>query len=245
MNRPSGTKVDTVLMAMISIKFSSCLQSWTSLAQAMAELYLILAVAPALFHELWRVQVGACMASMRHPQQLRFAEERAGDLETYQCADVTADPQLPTDVQHAVAVLSLQDIESLDDAVAFLAKHVPVGGKVLVVLTHPCFRVPKHATWGWDEERQLQYRRVDSYMSIRMLPIRTNPGQGGESVMSKSFHRPLATYVNAFGSAGFGIVGSQELCSHRRGTQGSRASAEDRACREIPVFMVLRAVRLP
>jgi SAM-dependent methyltransferase len=177
--------------------------------------------------------------------QLEHARKRASMLESYQAADLTARPQLPEGLaaDHAVAVLSLQDCDPLDAVLQFTAAVIPPGGSLTIILTHPCFRVPKHATWGWDEERQLQYRRVDAYLTPKSLPIRTHPGRGGQSAISHSFHRPLQAYLNALGAAGWGVTGSEELCSHRRGTQGVRAAAEDRACREIPVFLLLQAQR--
>ena len=113
-----------------------------------------------------------------------------------------------------------------------------------MVMTHPCFRIPKRTSWGFDEEVGVQYRRLEAYMSPMALPIRTHPGQVTNTSSSTSFHRPLSHYINALGPAGLAIVGCEELCSHRRGTQGIRSSAEDRAAKEFPVFIVLTAVRL-
>ena len=56
-----------------------------------------------------------------------------------------------------------------------------------------------------------------------------------------SFHRPLATYINAFSSAGLGVTAIDELCSQRRGTVGIRSGAEDQAAKEFPVFLVITA----
>jgi hypothetical protein len=36
---------------------------------------------------------------------------------------------------------------------------------MVLLLTHPCFRVPRQSGWGWDEQRKLQYRRVDRYLT--------------------------------------------------------------------------------
>nr|MBA3847572.1 SAM-dependent methyltransferase [Planctomycetota bacterium] len=83
-----------------------------------------------------------------------------------------------------------------------------------------------------------------AYLTPQVLPIKTHPGMPQDGASSSSFHRPLSTYLVALGAAGFGVIAAEELCSSRRGTKGPRYMAEDRAAREIPVFLVLTAVRL-
>jgi hypothetical protein len=112
-------------------------------------------------------------------------------------------------------------------------------------MTHPCFRPPKLSDWGWDEEKQIQYRRLDGYFVPRSSLIRTHPGQGDDSVQSRSFHRPVSAYLNALGANGWAVVSCEELCSPRRGSRGRRSEAEDLAMREFPVFLVLTAIALP
>ena len=112
-----------------------------------------------------------------------------------------------------------------------------------LVLTHPCFRIPKRTGWGWDERDGIQYRRIEAYVSPLQVPIKTHPGMPADPSRTTSFHRPLATYLNALGESGLAVIGCDELCSHRRGTRGVRWAAEDRAAKEIPQFLVLAAVR--
>ena len=40
----------------------------------------------------------------------------------------------------------------------------PASGVVLV-MTHPSFRQPRHAGWGFDASRKLVFRRVDAYLT--------------------------------------------------------------------------------
>src|SRR5690606_15012079 len=117
------------------------------------------------------------------------------------------------------------------------------GARLVIVLTHPAFRIPKASGWGFDEERGVQYRRVEAYLTPQRLPILTHPGRPDDGTRTWSHHRPLSAYVNALGAAGVGVVALEELCSHRRGTQGRRSAAEDLALKEIPLFLVIVAQR--
>ena len=180
------------------------------------------------------------------PSLIESAIKRAGNRERYQVGDARRlGTAFPTDVFDAAAlVLALQDIDTIEPVFSGLFKIIRPGGRLVMVMTHPCFRIPKRTSWGFDEEVGVQYRRLEGYMTPLSLPIRTHPGQEDSTSSTTTFHRPLHTYINILGQQGFGIVGCAELCSHRRGTIGVRSGAEDRAAKEFPVFMVLTAVRL-
>ncbi len=180
------------------------------------------------------------------PSLIAAAIARAGSREKYLVGDArTLDKVLPGErFDHAALVLALQDLDPIEPVFAGIRQLVKPGGRLVMVMTHPCFRIPKRTSWGFDEEVGVQYRRLEAYMSPMALPIRTHPGQITNTSSSTSFHRPLNHYLNALGPAGLAVIGCEELCSHRRGTQGIRSSAEDRAAKEFPVFLVLTAVRL-
>jgi SAM-dependent methyltransferase len=179
------------------------------------------------------------------PSLVEAAKRRAGRLEEYRLGDARdLGPVLAGErFAAATAVLCLQDLDPLEPVFAGVAAALESGGRLVMVLTHPCFRIPKRSGWGWDERDNLQFRRVEAYQSPLRLPIVTHPGQPADGASTSSFHRPIAAYLNALGGAGFGVVACEELCSHRRGTRGVRWQAEDRAAKEIPQFMVLTAVR--
>jgi 23S rRNA-/tRNA-specific pseudouridylate synthase/ubiquinone/menaquinone biosynthesis C-methylase UbiE len=91
-----------------------------------------------------------------------------------------------------------------------------------------------------------QYRRVDGYLSPGQVPITMNPGyaaHGAEEVTTWTFHRPLQTYIRTLGEAGFLLEALEEWPSLRKSQSGPRAAEENRARREIPMFLALRAVR--
>lgn len=180
------------------------------------------------------------------PSLIEAARARAGHRERYVVGDArTLDAVLPGQrFDHAAVVLAIQDLDPIEPVFAGLRALVKPGGRIVMVLTHPCFRIPKRTAWGFDEEVGVQYRRLEGYMTPLSLPIKTHPGQVNDSSSTTSFHRPLHHLLTAMGTAGLAVIGCEELCSHRRGTQGIRSGAEDRAAKEFPVFMVLTATRL-
>jgi len=91
-----------------------------------------------------------------------------------------------------------------------------------------------------------QYRRVDGYLSQGQMPIVMNPGHaahGKEPVTTWTFHRPLQFYVKALAESGFAIDALEEWPSLRRSAPGPRAAEENRARREIPLFLGFRAIK--
>ncbi len=181
------------------------------------------------------------------PALIDAARRRAGHLESHLVGDVRNLGQVLGDTRtdHAALVMCLQDLDPIAPVLAGTAAAVRPGGHVVAVMTHPCFRIPRRSTWGWDEDNGVQYRRLDGYLSPLTVPIKLHPGQPADPTRTLSFHRPLSTYIAAFAAAGLGVIGADELCSHRRGTIGARSGAEDRAAKEFPVFLVLTGIRLP
>lgn len=100
-----------------------------------------------------------------------------------------------------------------------------------------------------DEQRRemRQYRRVDAYLSPTQREIVMNPGaeaRGGPAITTLTHHRPIQVYVRAMAQAGLLVDAMEEWSSARRSEPGPRAAEEDRARREIPMFLALRAVRV-
>jgi SAM-dependent methyltransferase len=199
---------------------------------------------------LGRVLAGKDVRSLgidASPTLIRAASSRARPQERYRVGDAR---ELAAVIEqerfdHAALVMALQDLDPIQPVLTGVAAAVRPGGRVVMVMTHPVFRIPRRTTWGFDEQTGVQYRRLDGYLSPMRLPIRTHPGMPNDTTATSTFHRPLHAYVNACGQSGLGIISCEELCSHRRGTKGPRFGAEDRAAKEFPVFLVLTAVRLP
>jgi RluA family pseudouridine synthase len=91
-----------------------------------------------------------------------------------------------------------------------------------------------------------QFRRVDGYLSSGHREIVMNPGAvsgGSDRVVTLTHHRPIQTYVRLLREAGFLIEALEEWPSARESEPGPRAAEENRARREIPMFLAIRAVR--
>jgi ubiquinone/menaquinone biosynthesis C-methylase UbiE len=140
-------------------------------------------------------------------------------------------------IDKAAIVLALQNMEDIAGVFRECARVIKPGESLFFVLNHPAFRIPKASSWGWDEKEKLQYRRVERYLSELKVPIDMHPGQKSGGGQTLSFHRPLQSYFKALGKAGFGVVGMEEWNSHKKSEPGPRAVAEDRARKEIPLFL--------
>lgn len=139
-----------------------------------------------------------------------------------------------------VFLLSIQDMEPVTDVLAGASWAIKDGGRLVILMMHPCFRVPRQSGWGWDEDRALQYRRIDSYLSPMSVPVR--PIAKGKPGSIKSFHLPLHAYINGLIACGFTIQRVVEVPAHPGIVRtGPKARAENRANREIPVFLGLLA----
>lgn len=143
-------------------------------------------------------------------------------------------------------VLALQNIKDIESVFSECARVLKKGGRLVFVVNHPAFRIPKRSSWGFDEERYLQYRRLDGYLSNTSSKIDMTPGTKGEKYKEYtwSFHRPLESYVQALSQSGFVIQGLEEWVSHRESEPGPRAKAENRARSEFPLFLAVDAVKL-
>jgi len=168
---------------------------------------------------------------------VRFAVADARKLDA---ADVAATIGGPFDA--AACVMALHDVDDLAGLLRSLAGCLKPGGRSVVVIMHPCFRVPRQSSWGWDDVRKTQFRRTDRYMTELNIPIATHPGIDPNEHTS-FFHRPLSTVLTALGAAGLATTACEELTGHRQSEPGPRAKAENRARQEIPIFLAIHAVK--
>jgi len=144
----------------------------------------------------------------------------------------------------AACILAVQDTEGMPELLSTLGRALRPGGCAVVIMMHPCFRIPRQSQWGWDESKRIQYRRLDRYTTPMQIPIQTHPGRD-PARHTIFYHRPLADYLNALGQAALAVVACEELLTHRRPEPGGRSRAESRAAQEFPIFLALKAVKLP
>ena len=143
----------------------------------------------------------------------------------------------------AIIILALQNIEDMQGTFAEAARVLKQHGTLVIVLNHPCFRIPKASAWGYDEGMKVQYRRIERYGIPFSVKIDMRPGkkQAEDKAHTTSFHRPLQEYMKALAKAGFTLAGLEEWISHKKSEPGARASAEDTARKEFPLFLALVA----
>lgn len=144
------------------------------------------------------------------------------------------------DFSHAICLLALQNMADPLPVFQNAAGALLQSGKLILVINHPCFRIPRQSGWIIDEQKQLQSRRVDRYMTPLEIPIFTRPGQKENSTSSLTYHLPLSAYAQALHQAGFAIETIQEWCSDKKST-GKAARRENRARQEFPLFMAIVA----
>ena len=176
------------------------------------------------------------------PQLIAAAKARHGAEQRVTL--ITADACAPgkwVDGSHdaATCVMAVHDVANAVALFSNMARALKPGGRAVVVLMHPCFRIPRQSHWGWDAEQKIQYRRLDGYGSARAIAITTHPGKAsGEQ--TTFYHRPLGELLTAIGQGGLAVTACEELYSHRRSqTGGPFSKAEHHAAQEFPLFLAL------
>lgn len=173
---------------------------------------------------------------------IKIAKQMSGKNETYLVGNAEKMTQLAGNRFHAtICVLALQNMKNLQAAVGEMARVLKPGGRAVLVLNHPAFRIPTASSWEFDESRKIQYRRVDSYMSEITQAVDMTQGVKDDSrkKFTYSFHHPLQVYFKAFYKHGLAVTRLEEWNSHKVSDKGPRKAAEDRARKEIPLFMCL------
>jgi ubiquinone/menaquinone biosynthesis C-methylase UbiE len=163
---------------------------------------------------------------------------------SYQIGDIAKPLSLPfQEFSHATLILAAQNLAAPDQALRNAARHLRKEGKLILVLNHPCFRIPRQSSWGIDQQKKIQYRRIDRYASAMSIPIQMHPGQNRPAKETLSFHHPLATFSQWLFEAGFCIEWIEEWYSDKVST-GKAARMENRSRSEIPLFMAIRSSKV-
>jgi ubiquinone/menaquinone biosynthesis C-methylase UbiE len=178
------------------------------------------------------------------PKLIESARRRHGRSGTFVVGDARRLPAAkglrPGSFDAAVFLLSIQDMDPLEQVLASASWAVrEPGGRVVIVMTHPAFRQPRHAGWGFDEGRKLVYRRVDAYLTPMAVPMKAL----GDRAPTRSFHRPISAYVNGLAAEGFAVDAMIEIPDTLDERRPATGRAGNRAAAEIPLFLALRARR--
>ena len=177
---------------------------------------------------------------------LRFARKYHGHQGKFLLRDARKLAELPEfhqgEFDAVVFLLSIQDMEPLNIVLKAAAWVLKRGGRMVILMTHPCFRIPRQSGWGWDENRKLQYRRVDRYLTA--LPVPMQPYLGRQTGVTISFHRPLQEYIDRLAECGLLVDRLTEIPTYKVHPSGPHAKAVKLANQEIPLFLGLRARKI-
>ncbi len=177
---------------------------------------------------------------------IKMAKSRAGQNETY--LTLSAENMkglLSGRFDAAICVLALQNIKNFQAALSECFRVLKPKGRLLLVLNHPSFRVPTASAWGYDEKANVQYRRIEKYLSQITQEVDMTQGQKDENKkkFTYSFHRSMQDYFKTFNKTGFCVSRLEEWISHKESDKGPRKNAEDKARKEIPLFMALELIK--
>ena len=173
------------------------------------------------------------LAKEKSPKEIKFGVSSADSLGFL--------PDTSFDI--TVCILAIQNMKHVASVLEESFRLLKKGGRMLIVMNHPTFRIPKSTSWGFDEVRKIQYRRVDSYISEAETGIAMHPGDLPEA-STISFHHPLQFYFKALRKAGFFVSRLEEWNSQKKSQPGPRADAENRGRKEFPLFLALEAVKV-
>lgn len=143
----------------------------------------------------------------------------------------------------ALVILALQNVKYPDQVFANANRHLKNNGQLLLVLNHPCFRIPRQSGWGIDEKTKLQYRKINRYLTPMDIPIDMNPGRRekhDQQMLTMSYHYPLSYYFEELSKNGFVVEALEEWTSDKK-SQGKMKKMEDRARQEFPLFLFIKA----
>jgi len=189
-------------------------------------------------------EVGAEVTGIDAAKDLINAAQKRSPNIQYLVADASSMKMFQNESFDAVScIMAIMNMEPLGAVLKEMARVLKRGGRMLLVLNHPCFRIPRQSGWGMDENRKLQYRRIDSYMSEMKIPIKMHPGYN-PGIQTWTFHRPLAVYFKELAENGLMVKQLEEWVSHRKSLPGSVKRTEDRSRNEIPLFLAITASKI-
>lgn len=174
---------------------------------------------------------------------IQFARQRNKNKNfMFKVSDVSKPMDVPKNYfTHGCIILALQNIEDMNGVFMNASKSLIPGGKFLIVLNHPNYRIPRQSSWEIDQQNKLQYRRINRYMNPLKIPINMTPGQGN-SRLTWSFHNPVSAYSKSLKANGFVIELIDEWISPKH-SEGRVAKMENRSREEFPLFMAILAVK--
>ncbi len=140
----------------------------------------------------------------------------------------------PASQDVAVFMLSIQDMDPLSEILEQATAVLKPGGRLVIFMLHPAFRVPRGSGWGLDENRKLRYRRIDHYLRELAVPMKafSEAGNVGRRGSTWSFHRPLSAYFEGMFRGGLKVDAFEE-----------QPDPLEKQASTIPMFVAIRGVK--
>lgn len=159
---------------------------------------------------------------------------------SYIVADLCQEVKIEKKFDKGVMVLALQNVKRPFKVMENFSRLLKNGGEIVLVINHPCFRIPKHSDWEMKNEKQ--YRIIDTYMSPLEIPIESSPFDKKNNQISFSYHYPLSSLVEMLTDNNFLVEKIEEWVSNKK-SEGKMAIIEDRARAEFPLFLAIKAIK--
>lgn len=177
-------------------------------------------------------------------QLLKYAQQYHKDKGRFVRDDALQMPNNPAlakgSFDAAVFLLSIQDMNPLEPIIGSTRQMLKPNSRIVLMMTHPAFRIPRQSGWGYDENRKLTYRRIDRYVTPLDVPMKQYTKRS--SGTSISFHRPIQDYVNALSDAGFYTTRMSEITIDKNfELRQNRSKSQTKADAEIPIFLGILA----
>ena len=116
-----------------------------------------------------------------------IAKAKKGSDAPFHVHDITKPFDVGKVFDTVTIVLALQNLENPKGFFENAKRHLVQGGKLIIVMNHPCFRIPRQSSWEINETQKLQMRCVNRYMTPMEIPIQSNPSKGKKSEMLPTF----------------------------------------------------------
>jgi len=152
----------------------------------------------------------------------------------YLTEDATREIKTNEKFDRIVIVLALQNMGKPFKVFQNCSKLLNNDGKLIMVINHPAFRIPKHSNW------EKQFRTNDRYMTPLEIPIDSSPYDRKDNQTTYSYHYPISAYSEMLLDNGLVIEKIEEWVSDKKST-GPMAKIEDTARKEFPMFMTIVA----
>lgn len=207
------------------------------------DVILDLACGQGFFSREFRKKTDKVIAVDVSEELIKIAESKSQNIEYHVAPADRLDFIEDESIDKIAVILALQNMDDVASVFKECNRILKPKSRLYFILNHPAFRMPKASSWEWGDKNGIQYRRIDAYLSESKTAIQTHPGMRPSEV-TWSFHRPLQVYFKILQKAGFAVSRLEEWNSQKTSELGPRKKAEDRARKEIPLFMAMEAIKI-